>query len=80
MKSLQPQIYRPGYSLSDQPRFFVQTPDDLDEDKELNRRPGSTGILRAILRLVRRSGSQDRSVVCTCRDVAVEAGVIACAP
>ncbi len=46
MKSLQPQIYRPGYSLSDQPRFFVQTPDDLDEDKELNRRPGSTGILR----------------------------------
>jgi len=62
-------------SLDEEPKFFTQLPDDLDEDGELNRRPGPTGILRALLRLIRRSGSQDRSIVCTYADVGKEARV-----
>jgi len=62
-------------SLDEEPKFFTQLPDDLDEDAQLNARPGPTGILRALLRLIRRSGSKDRSVVCTLGDIAKAAGV-----
>ncbi len=62
-------------SLDEEPKFFSQTPDDLDEDRELSKRPGPTGILRALLRLIRRSAAQDRSIVCTYGDIAREAGV-----
>jgi hypothetical protein len=62
-------------SLDEEPKFFTQLPDDLDDDGKLNARPGPTGILRALLRLIRRSGSKDRSVVCTCAEIAAEATV-----
>jgi hypothetical protein len=58
-----------------EPQFFVQTPDDLDEVDRLNKRPGAHGILRALLRLIRRAHTEDRSVVCTYEDIRREAGV-----
>ncbi len=68
-----PRLFDPA--CDPMPKFFTQLPDDIDEDGELSARPGPAGILRALLRLVRRAGSPDRSIVCTHGDIAKEAGV-----
>ncbi|HMF38285.1 MAG TPA: hypothetical protein VKF17_16700 [Isosphaeraceae bacterium] len=68
-----PRLFQP--TREPVPKFFTQLPDDIDEDGELSVRPGPAGILRALLRLIRRSGSQDRSIICTHKDIATEARV-----